>query len=258
MRHALSAKKCALCKCSDHTLTLSQKGGFTLKRTKLADRVLPNYSRTEELFNTISHVVGGLLAIAALVLCILMGVMQGDGWGVTSGAIYGSTMIILYTASSLYHGLRAPIPKRVFQIIDHCSIFLLIAGTYTPLTLAALRPQYPGVAWTVFGIIWGSAALGIVLNAIDLKRFSKFSMICYLAMGWCIVIAIRPLLAVMAMPGIVLLFSGGVAYTIGAVLYNLGKKKYPFMHAVFHLFVLVGSILHFFCILLYCIPLGGA
>lgn len=224
-----------------------------MHRTRLQDRRLPDYTRGEELFNMVSHIVGGALAIAALVLCVVFAALYGDAWSVASGAIYGFTMILLYTMSSLYHGLRPRKAKLVFQVIDHCSIFLLIAGTYTPLTLCVLRPHYPALAWTIFGIVWGFALLGIVLNAIDLKKFEKFSMICYIATGWCIIIAIRPLFAIISGPGVALLLSGGVAYTVGAVLYGIGKKK-RYMHSIFHLFVLAGSILHFFCVLLYAMP----
>ncbi len=223
-------------------------------RIPLSKRTLPSYSKSVEMFNMISHIVGGVFAIVALVLCVAMAVYRGDMWGVVSASIYGSTMIILYTMSSFYHGLTAPIAKRVFQIIDHCSIFLLIAGSYTPLTLIALRPVYPVLAWTILGVIWGAAALGIVLNSIDLKKFAVFSMICYIAMGWCVLIALKPLMETIERGGLVLLLAGGVAYTVGAVLYAIGKRKYPFMHAVFHIFVLLGSILHFFCILIYVIP----
>lgn len=225
-----------------------------MPRTKLMDRKLPDYSRGEELFNMISHIAGGGLSIAALVLCVVCGVVYGNSWSVASGAIYGFTLILLYTMSSLYHGLRPRKAKLVFQIIDHCSIFLLIAGTYTPITLCALRPEYPQLAWTLFGMVWGFAILGVVLNAIDLKRFEKFSMICYVGTGWTIAVAIRPLLDVISIGGTVLLFAGGLAYTVGAVLYAIGKRK-RYMHSIFHLFVLLGSILHFFCVLFFVLPL---
>lgn len=224
-----------------------------MKRIRLADRTLPDYTKGEEVFNTVSHIVGGAFAIAALVLCVVMAAMNGTGWGVVSGTIYGSTMILLYTMSSIYHGLRPVMAKKVFQIIDHCSIFLLIAGTYTPITLVSLRPTHPVAAWTIFGIVWSCAAIGIVFNAIDLSGFKVFSMICYLGMGWCIVFAFRMTAQALTLPGTVLLFAGGFFYTLGAVLYGLGKK-HRYMHSVFHLFVLAGSILHFFMILLYVLP----
>lgn len=224
-----------------------------MTRTKLRDRILPSYTKGEEIFNMVSHIVGAAFAIAALVLCVVVAALYGNGWGVASGAVYGSTMILLYTMSSLYHGLRPEMAKKVFQVIDHCSIFLLIAGTYTPITLCSLRPAYPVTAWIIFGAVWGLAALGITLNAIDLKGFRVFSMICYLGMGWCIVFALKATLACLPLPGLWLLLAGGIFYTVGAVLYGLGKKK-RYMHAVFHLFVLAGSILHFLLILIYVVP----
>lgn len=229
------------------------KGEVNLQRTKLADRVLPNYTKGEEIFNMTSHIVGGAFAVAALTLCVGFAAMHGNVWGVVSGAIYGATMILLYTMSSIYHGLsprKTTAAKKVFQIIDHCSIFFLIAGTYTPITLCAVRPISEALGWTIFGVVWAMAALGVVLNAIDLKKFRVFSMICYLGMGWCIVVAFVPMFKTLGTAPMMLLLGGGVAYTVGAVLYGLGKKV-RYMHSVFHLFVLAGSILQFFTILLY-------
>lgn len=224
-----------------------------MTRTKLRDRQLPDYTKGEEIFNMASHIVGAAFAVAALTLCVVVAALFGNAWGVVSGAVYGGTMILLYTMSSLYHGLRPEMAKKVFQIIDHCSIYLLIAGTYTPITLCALRPSYPVTAWTIFGAVWGLAALGITLNAIDLKGFRVFSMICYLGMGWCIILALKATLASLSPAGLWLLLAGGVAYTVGAVLYGIGKKR-RYMHSVFHLFVLLGSILHFLLIVIYVMP----
>ncbi len=225
-----------------------------MTRTKLRDRKLPFYTKGEEIFNMVSHIVGAGFGIAALTLCVVVAALFGNAWGVASGAIYGGTMILLYTMSSLYHGLRPEMAKKVFQIIDHCSIYLLIAGTYTPITLCSLRPTHPVSAWIIFGLVWGLAALGITLNAIDLKGFRVFSMICYLGMGWCIVFALGPTLECLPTAGLWLLLAGGIAYTMGAVLYGLGKK-HRYMHAVFHLFVLLGSILHFLLIVIFVMPI---
>ena len=222
-----------------------------LKRTKLADRVLPTYTKGEEIFNMTSHIVGGALGIVALVLSVVFAAVHGNGYGVVSGAIYGVTMVILYTMSSIYHGLN---PKRkakkVFQVLDHCSIYLLIAGSYTPFALCTLREYSTALGWTIFGVIWFVAILGIILNSIDIKKFRVFSMICYLVMGWCIVFKINLLPELLGTAGFVLLLLGGLAYTIGAILYGLGKK-HKYMHSVFHLFILLGSLLQFFTILLY-------
>jgi hemolysin III len=220
------------------------------KNMKLKDRELPKYSLGEELMSAISHGAGALLAIAALVVGIVFSVMYNDVWCVVSMAIYGSTLIVLYTMSTMYHSLTAKTPKKVFRIIDHCAIFLLIAGTETPLTLVTLRGP---LGWTIFGVVWAAAALGITLNAIDLKKFDKFSMVCYMAMGFAIMIAIVPLFKKLGVGGIVLLLSGGLAYIIGSVIYyGLGRRK-KYFHSVFHLFVLAGSYLHFFCILFYVV-----
>lgn len=222
-----------------------------MKRIKLKDRVLPKYTKGEEIFNMTSHIVGGALGIVATVLCIVFAAIHGNVYGVVSGAIYGITMIILYTMSSIYHGLKPErTAKKVFQILDHCSIFLLIAGSYTPFALCTIREVDVTTGWTIFGVIWGLAILGIILNSIDIKKFKVFSMICYLLMGWCIIIKANLLPEALGMNGLVLLVSGGVAYTVGAVLYGLGKK-HKWMHSIFHLFILLGSLLQFFCILLY-------
>lgn len=210
------------------------------------------YTKGEEIFNMVSHIVGGALAITAVTLCVIMAAIHKNVWGVVSGAVYGGSMVILYTMSSLYHGLRPNKAKKVFRIIDHCSIFFLIAGTYTPYMLSGLRPHRPGLAWTIFGIIWGAAALGIVLNAVNMKKFKVFSMICYIAMGWCVATVTGPMIKHFNPTCLLFLLIGGIAYTLGAVLYGLSKKKnIRYMHSVFHLFVVAGSLMHFFSILFY-------
>lgn len=222
-----------------------------MKRTKLKDRILPTYTKGEEIFNMTSHIVGAVLGIVAIVLCIVFAAVHGNVYGVVSAAIYGVTMIILYTMSSIYHGLSPKInSKKVFQVLDHCSIFLLIAGSYTPFALCSIREKDALAGWMIFGVIWLFAVLGIVLNSIDIKKFKVFSMICYLLMGWCIIVKGNLLPELLTLPGFILLLAGGVAYTIGAVIYALGKK-HKYSHSIFHLFILLGSFLHFLCILLY-------
>ncbi len=222
-----------------------------MQRTKLKDRILPIYSKGEEIFNMTSHIVGGVLGIVATVLCVVFAAIHGNGYGVVSGAIYGVTMIILYTMSSIYHGLKPQrYSKRVFQVLDHCSIFLLIAGSYTPFALVSFREYNTALGWTIFGVIWAMAIIGIVLNSIDIKKFKVFSMICYLGMGWCIVFTANLLPKLLGTAGLSLLVAGGLSYTVGAILYGLGKK-HKWMHSVFHMFILLGSLLQFFCILLY-------
>lgn len=224
-----------------------------MPRTQLKDRALPTYSRGEEIFNMVSHIAGGALGIAGIVLCIIFSALHKNVYAVVSSSVFGGTLILLYTMSSIYHGLKPETTaKRVFQIIDHCSIFLLIAGTYTPLSLCTLREYNPVTGWTIFGIIWGVAILGIVLNAIDLKQFRLFSIICYLVMGWCIIIKGAVLPQLLHTGGFVLLLSGGACYTLGAVLYVLGKS-HKWLHSIFHVLCVFGSVLHIMCIMLYVV-----
>lgn len=224
-----------------------------MKRTKLKDRTLPIYTKGEEIFNMTSHIVGGALGIVALILCVIFAAIHHNAYGVVASIIYGITMILLYTMSSIYHGLRPKTTaKKVFQVLDHCSIFLLIAGSYTPFALCTLREYDTATGWWIFGIIWGLAILGIVLNAIDLKRFKVFSMICYLIMGWCIIFKMNIVIAQLGWGGFGLLLAGGIVYTIGAIFYGVGKKK-KYMHSIFHLFIFAGSLLQFLCILLYVV-----
>lgn len=222
------------------------------KRTKLAERQLPTYSKGEEIFNMVSHIVGGALGIAALVLCIITAAMEHSAIGVVSSCIYGSTLILLYTMSSIYHGLRPGMAKKVMQVLDHCTIYFLIAGSYTPVLLVAMMPKYPTLAWTLFGIVWGCAVIACVLTAIDLKKYSVFSMFCYLAMGWVIIFFIKQTYEVMGTGGVVFLVTGGISYTVGSILYGLGKTR-KWMHSIFHLFILAGSLLHFFAIIFYAL-----
>ncbi len=222
-----------------------------MQRTKLKDRILPTYTKGEEIFNMTSHIVGAVLGVVATVLCVVFSAIHQNGYGIISGAIYGVTMIILYTMSSIYHGLSPKIKsKKVFQVLDHCSIFLLIAGSYTPFALTAIREVDCVAGWSIFGVIWALAILGIVLNSIDIKKFKKFSMICYLLMGWCIIIKASLLPELLTMNGLILLVTGGISYTIGAIIYGIGKK-HKYFHSIFHLFILLGSFLQFMCILLY-------
>ena len=224
-------------------------------RTKLKDRILPFYTRGEEIFNMTSHIVGGALGIVALALCVIFAAIHSDAYAVVSSAIYGFTIILLYTMSSIYHGLKPQRPsKKVFQVLDHCSIFLLIAGSYTPFCLVTLREVEPVMGWCIFGVIWGMAIIGIALNAIDIKKFKLVSMICYLVMGWCIVLRIYVLPGKLGLGGMTFLVTGGVSYTIGAVLYALGKRnKKLYVHSIFHVFVVIGTVLQFFCIFFYVI-----
>lgn len=223
------------------------------KRTKLADRVLPVYTRGEEIFNMVSHIVGAAIGIAAIVLCIIFSVIRNNPYGVASAIVFGTTLILLYTMSSIYHGLKPELTaKKVFQVIDHCSIFLLIAGSYTPFCLCTLREYDAALGWTIFGIIWAIAILGVTLNSIDLKKYKIFSMICYLIMGWLIIIKGSVIAGLLGVIGFSLLLGGGIIYTIGAVLYGVGKK-HKWMHSIFHLCCVLGSAAHIVCVLLYVV-----
>ena len=225
--------------------------GRFMKRTKLADRKIPDYTRGEEIFNMVSHTAGGAFAVVALIMSVYVAATHGNAWSIVTGTIYGVTMVILYAISSIYHGLTGKgTSKKVLQVIDHCAIFFLIAGTNTPLALCGLRPVYPVLGWVAFGMVWAIAILGATLNAIDLKKYRVFSMICYITLGWWLVAAIKPLLEVVPVSALVLLFAGGIAYTVGAVLYGVGTRV-RYMHAIFHLLVVAGSVLHFLCIILY-------
>lgn len=217
---------------------------MTSKRT-----FLPSYTLGEELVNSISHGIGAGLSVAALVLCIVQAAVNGNAWGVVSSCIYGSSLIILYCMSTLYHAITNKTARKVFRVFDHTSIFFLIAGTYTPITLVTLKGP---LGWTMFGIVWVAAILGIVLNSVSIEKFKVFSMICYVGMGWAVMIGIKEVMMALPKTGFTFLLIGGIMYTFGLIFYAL--KKYKYMHGIWHVFVLAGSILHFFCIYGYVLP----
>ncbi len=210
----------------------------------------PVYTLAEELINSISHGTGALAAAGGMAVLIVFSALQGDVWKVVSSSIYGATMILLYTFSALYHSFTDGKVKSVFRVFDHCSIFLLIAGSYTPFTLVTLRETTPAIAWTLFGVVWGAAIIGVILNIVSLEKFKIFSMICYIAMGWAVVFAIKPLIASLAKGGMILLAAGGLAYTVGIIFYAIRKK---YMHSIWHFFVLGGTILQYFAVLFYVV-----
>lgn len=213
---------------------------FKKRALKQKEFGLPSYTLMEEIFNAITHGIGAALAIAAIVLLPIFS--KKNAITITSVTIYAVTLFVLYIISTVYHALGLVKAKKVFRILDHCSIFLLIAGTYTPSCLAIIGGA---LGWTLFGIVWAAAILGIVLNSIDVKKYHKFSMICYLSMGWCIIFAFKPLTEKVTFSQMAFLVIGGLAYTIGAAIYSKGKKI-RYMHTIWHVFVLAGSILHFF------------
>ena len=207
-----------------------------------------NYTLGEELFNSISHGVGALGAIACCAVIVVFAALTRDPWKIVSASVYVTCMILLFLFSTLYHSLTNATAKKVFRAFDHLGIFLLIAGSYTPITLVTLRGP---LGWTLFGVVWGAAVLGIVFNAISVERFKKFSMIAYIATGWAVVLAIVPLVRSIPLPGIILMVIGGLMYTIGIVFYKMKKIRY--MHSVWHLFVLAGALFQYFAILFYVI-----
>ncbi|GGH59336.1 MULTISPECIES: PAQR family membrane homeostasis protein TrhA [Paenibacillus] len=208
------------------------------------------YSRREEVANAVTHGIGAALSVAALVLLIVFSSMKGTAWHVVSFTIYGITMLLLYTNSTLVHALKEGKAKDLFEFFDHSSIYLFIAGTYTPFLFIAVRGT---LGWTLFGIIWGIALAGVIFKAFFTKKFLFMSTIFYIAMGWLIVVAWNPLIAAIPTGGIVLLVGGGLMYTLGTLFYVW--RAFPFHHAIWHLFVLAGSILHFFAVLIYLTPL---
>lgn len=224
-----------------------------MSRTKLKDRELPTYTRGEEIFNMVSHIVGGAIGLIGMVLCIIFSAVHQNGYAIVGSIIYGISMIFLYTMSSIYHGLKPTRKaKKVMQILDHCTIYVLIAGTYTPILLSSIMKVDQVAAWTMLAIVWIFAILGIVLNAIDLKQFRVFSMICYIAMGWCIIFRIDLVIKSLGMTGFILILLGGIIYTLGTILYGIGRKI-KYMHSMFHLCVVIGTLLQLIAIILYVV-----
>jgi len=211
------------------------------------------YTLGEEIFSAVSHGIGAVAAIAALVTMIFFAYFGGGGArSMVSAIIYGLTLILLYVMSTLYHSFTNVKVKNIFRIFDHCSIFLLIAGTYTPVLLVSIGGS---LGFALFGVIWGTAIMGIILNAVNLEKFSKLSLLLYLIMGWAIVFAFKPLVESVPQGGLILFLAGGLAYTLGMIFYVMKKVRY--MHSVWHLFVLAGSITHFLAVLLYVLPVNG-
>ncbi|WP_283607390.1 PAQR family membrane homeostasis protein TrhA [Faecalispora anaeroviscerum] len=212
------------------------------RKTRRGELGLPSYSVGEEVANAVTHGVGAILALVALF--VLYAAAPNEIFPQVVVSIYAVTLFLLYFVSTMYHALGVCKAKRVFQVLDHCTIFLLIAGSYTPITLIALAGK---TGFVLFSVVWAAAIIGIVLNVADMERFRKISMICYIAMGWIVVFAFGPLVQALQLHDLILLIGGGVAYTAGAIIYQKGKKI-PYLHSVWHLFVLAGSILHFFMI----------
>lgn len=221
-------------------------------RIKLSDRRLPDYTKGEEIMNMVTHIAGFAFAVGALILCAVKAFGGNNTPDIIGAGIYGFTMLMLYAISSVYHGLRPSTGKKVLQILDHCAIYFFIAGTYTILLLSAFLFQYPLLAVCLLIEQWGLCALATTLTAIDLKKYNVLSMICYIAMGWSIVFFVPQCIQALTKPGFLWLLSGGIAYTIGAILYGIGSKIH-WIHSVFHIFVIAGSALQFLSIFLYAL-----
>ena len=221
-----------------------------MKRTCLALRKLPNYSIGEETMNMVTHIVGGGIGVLALAACLFKAILLGSAIAIVSACIYGFTMILLYSMSSIYHGMKPCTGKKVMQVLDHCAIYFLIAGTYTPIALVAIRPIYPLLGWGLVIFQWSVAALAVTLTAIDLKKYNVFSMICYISTGWAILPFVAQTKAALSQSGFLFLLAGGIAYTVGAILYGIGSKQ-KWFHSIFHIFVVLGSLLQLISVLFY-------
>jgi hemolysin III len=208
-----------------------------------------SYSAAEEATNIVSHAIGLAFSIAALALLVVRAAAYGTVWHVVSCSIFGSSLIILFAASTVYHSARTPARRGRLRILDHASIYCLIAGTYTPFALITLRGP---VGWVIFGISWGIALAGIILKLFFTGRYKRLSTLMYVGMGWIGIFAVKPLVHNLPAEGLFWLVSGGMAYTIGATLYSI--KKIPFNHAIFHVFVLIGGVSHFVAVFCYVLP----
>lgn len=221
-----------------------------MNRTPVSQRELPCYSLNEERVNMITHLVGAVFGVVVLIFAVMLSLSHHRLYGVVSAVMYGVSLISLYSVSAVYHGLPYCYGKKVMQVVDHCMIYFLIAGSYTPILFSSLMPLFPFLSWVLFGLEWGIALVAVVFTAIDLRRYEKLSLICYLLLGWMILLILKPVISAMTLPGFWWLLAGGIAYTFGAVLYVLGKRR-KYFHSVFHVFVLIGSVLHAVCFLDY-------
>ncbi len=207
------------------------------------------YTMGEEIANSVTHGIGAALSVAGLTLLVVLAAIYGDVWRVVSFSIYGSSLILLYLASTLYHSIQHHKVKRILRIFDHAAIYLLIAGTYTPFTLVSMRGPW---GWSLFGVVWGLALMGVAFKTLFIGRYEKIATAAYVLMGWLVIVAFKQMMLTIPPGGIVWLVLGGVAYTLGVIFY--AWDKLPYNHAIWHLFVLAGSICHFFAILFYVLP----
>ncbi len=204
----------------------------------------PAYTRRDDIASAVTHGLGAILSAAGMGVLLALAVLRGDAWRVVSCSIYGASLLLLYLSSTLYHAFPGPRAKRVFQVIDHSAIYVLIAGTYTPFLLVNLRG---GWGWSLFAVVWALTAAGIVFQVFFAGRFRLLHTLIYLGMGWLVVVAARPLLGRVPLAGLVLLLCGGLAYSVGVIFYLV--RRLPYHHALWHLFVLAGSVLHYLAVL---------
>lgn len=212
-------------------------------------RIARSWTLGEEIAHAVSHGVGAVAAIAGLATLVAVAALHGDAWHVTASAVFGSTLVLLYLASTLYHAVPSPRAKRILRVLDHSAIYLAIAGTYTPFTLGPLRGPW---GWALFGVVWTGAAAGIVQKSVALERAPIFSVVLYALMGWCVVVAFGPLSEQLPPPGVALLLAGGLCYTLGILFFAWDRLRYH--HFIWHLMVLAGSVLHYFAVLFFVIP----
>ena len=222
----------------------------TNKPKGLGKIIIPKYSLSEELMSSISHGVGAIFSLVILITCIYVSLKHNNMYGLAGSIIYGLTSFLLYIVSTLYHALKPNRAKKVFRIIDHCSIYLLIAGTYAPYCLITLRDVSPVIGWIVLIIVWVCAIIGITFTAINMNTFKKMGMALYLIMGWVCIFSLKTLVDGISTIGLIYMIIGGVVYTIGAILYAIGKKV-KYMHSIFHFFVLAASVLFYISIINY-------
>ncbi len=222
-----------------------------MTRTKLADRRLPDYTRGEEIFNMVTHIVGGGFGCAALALCVSFAAVNRNFWGLAGGIIYGLMMVFLYTISSVYHGLRPERAKKVLQVLDHCTIYALIAGTYAPILMTGLRESYPVLTLVITALVIVGSAVGVVFTAIDFRRYAVLAYGGYFVVGWSAIFVVKPLIDAFGMAFFLWILAGGAVYTLGMIFFALGMKK-RYFHSIFHLFILAGSALQFVGIFIYC------
>lgn len=222
-----------------------------MERTKIAERKLPDYTRGEEIFNSVTHIIGAAFGFVVLIACIIKAAYNHNVWGVAGGAIFGMCTIFLYSMSSIYHGLKISMAKRVFQVIDHCTIYILIIGTYAPMLLTKVREANPKfcLIFSISELV--VATVGLVFTAIDFKKYQIISYAGYFIVGWSSVFAAKYVFLVFPKPFLYWIIAGGISYTFGMIFYAR-QRKHPYNHSVFHLFVLLGTVLHFIGIIVYC------